>query len=63
MDGWDKAPRMVDLTLWTKYTPPDNYEFEIKKCRGKGELVGSTFPSMPFEEIMMVLVPEVSTWE
>ena len=62
MQGFDKAPRMVDLNLWTKYTAPDTFELIVKKCRGKGEMVGSEWPAMPFTELMSVLVPEVEDW-
>lgn len=63
MAGFDKAPDLVAINLWTKFTPPDQFELTIKKCRDHAEWVGQTLPAMPFSELMGMLIPEVSNWE
>jgi len=62
MQGYDKAPELVAMSLWTGFTPPDSFTLEVKKCRGHAEWVGQTLPSAPFEELMAMLVPEVDSW-
>jgi len=67
MQGYDKSPELVALSLWLKMTPTaggaPNFEVTIKKCRDNATFVGQTFPSMPFEELMGMLVPGVESWE
>ena len=63
MQGFDKAPILVACNLWTKFTPPDNFEVQVKKCRDRPEYVGQTFPAMPFVELMAMLIPDVESWE
>jgi len=62
MQGFDKAPFLVTSNLWTKFIPPNTYELTVKKCRDNAELVGSTFPALPFEELMAIMVPGVEKW-
>lgn len=69
MQGFDKAPFLVTANLWTKFTPSPNYgeiptfELIVKKCRDNPQYVGSTFPAMPFNELMGILIPSVENWE
>jgi len=63
MQGFDKAPFLVALNLWLKFTPPDNFEITVKKCRDNPQFVGETFPSMPFHDFMGVLIPSVENWD
>ena len=69
MQGFDKAPFLVGASLWTKYTPSPrpgelgNFEMTVKKCRDNAAMVGSVFPTMPFQELMGILVPGVESWE
>lgn len=71
MQGFDKAPFLVTLSLWTKFIPPPtgeavtdgNFELTVKKCRDRAEYVGQTFPALPFPELMGVLIPDVQSWE
>ena len=70
MQGYDKSPELVALSLWLKMTPAPQgsesgpaFEVTIKKCRDNATFVGQTFPSMPFVELMGMLVPEVESWE
>lgn len=62
MQGFDKAPFLVTASLWTKFTPPSNFELTVKKCRDRAQYVGETYPAMPFEELMGILVPDVENW-
>jgi hypothetical protein len=62
MQGFDKAPFLVTANLWTQFTEPDTFEVRVKKCRDRPEYVGQTFPAMPFEELMAILIPTVSDW-
>ena len=64
MEGFDKAPRLVAVNLWTKFTPGDEplFEVEVKKNRDRPEFVGQTLPALPFEELMGMLIPEVEEW-
>ena len=70
MQGFDKAPFLVDVSLWTRMTPAPpgaedrlpNFEVVVKKCRDNVEAVGSVLPAMPFEELMGVLIPSVEAW-
>ena len=70
MQGYDKAPELVAINLWTKMTPAPvgtedrtpTFEFVIKKCRDNVEFVGSTLPALPFEELMAMLIPGVEKW-
>ena len=63
MQGFDKAPFLVTANLWTKFTPPDNFELTVKKCRDNPSVVGETMTSIPFGELMSVLIPSVDSWE
>lgn len=63
LHGFDKAPFLVTLNLWTKFTPPSTFEIEVRKCRDNPEFVGQTFPAMPFPELMAMLIPSVENWE
>ena len=65
MQGFDKAPELVALNLWSKFTPPDNWEFQVKKCRDVPSFVGATIPMLPFVDLMGMLIPGVDaeTWE
>lgn len=63
MQGFDKSPFLVTANLWTKFAPPDSFELQVKKCRDNPQFVGSTFPSMPFPELMAILIPSVEVWE
>lgn len=69
MQGFDKAPFLVAANLWTKYTPSKTqgelgtFEITVKKCRDNAAMVGSTFPAMPFNELMGILIPSVESWE
>lgn len=65
MQGFDKAPYLVTLNLWTKFTAPDNWEIVVKKCRDNPSMVGSVLPAMPFIDMMGVLVPgvEAAEWD
>jgi hypothetical protein len=70
MQGFDKAPFLVTASLWTKMTPAaqgvedrtPTFEMLVKKCRDRVEYVGETFPALPFEELMGVLIPDVEDW-
>lgn len=65
MQGFDKAPFLVTLNLWTKFTAPDQWELVVKKCRDNPEAVGTVFPAMNFVDLMGILVPAVAAedWE
>lgn len=69
MKGFDwkdiNIPQLVALNLWTKFTPPGQYEMVVKKCRDNAPMVGLTVPAQPFVELMQMLVPGVSSerWE
>lgn len=63
MQGFDKAPFLVTASLWTKFTPPDNFEMTVKKCRDNPNMVGTVLPAVPFEETMAMLIPSVERWE
>jgi hypothetical protein len=67
MQGFDKAPELVALSLWAKMTPVSgdvpNFEVTVKKCRDRAEFVGQTFPALPWDELMGVLIPEVVKWD
>ena len=67
MQGFDKAPFLVTSTIWTKQTGvvdgKPQFELEVRKCRDNAGLVGRSFPSMPFEDTMAMLVPSVETWD
>jgi hypothetical protein len=68
MQGYDKAPELVAINLWTKLTPNatpgelPTFEFIVKKCRDNAEFVGAVLPMLPFEELMAMLVPSVEKW-
>jgi hypothetical protein len=62
MAGFDKAPDLVALSVWTKFTPPDGFELLVKKNRDHPNWVGQTVPALPFVELMSMLVPEVESW-
>jgi hypothetical protein len=68
--GFDKAPELVALSLWTKFTPKvgegePSWELVVKKCRDNPAAVGLTLPALGFVDLMGVLVPSVSAeaWE
>lgn len=65
MQGFGKAPELVDIDLWLHTNDANEFEIEVRKCRGpKGaEWVGQRIPNMPFVELMSMLVPEVENWE
>lgn len=64
MQGYDKSPELVALSLWTKFTSGDTgFELTVKKCRDNPDYVGQTIPAMPFEETMAMLIPSVDKWE
>ena len=65
MQGYDKSPELVALSLWTKFTPGGDGGFElmVKKCRDNPDYVGTTIPAMPFDEVMAMLIPSVAAWE
>lgn len=68
MQGFDKAPLLVGMSLWTRFTPKSGdkaptFELEVKKCRDNPEFVGDVFPASPFEEVMGLMIPEVESWE
>lgn len=63
MQGFDKAPYLVALNLWTKFTPPDNWEIVVKKCRDNPAMVGNVLPAMSFVDMMGLLVPAVEAGE
>jgi len=63
MEGFDKAPRLVAVNLWTEFKPPDDFQLKIKKNRDHAEFVGETLPALPFTELMGMLVPEVEKWD
>jgi hypothetical protein len=63
MQGFDKSPFLVTASLWTKFTPPDKFELSVRKCRDNPQFVGETFDSMPFTELMSMLIPTVENWE
>jgi len=68
MQGFDKAPELVALNLWTKMTPnpepgaPPTFELQVKKCRDQVDYVGVTLPMLPWEELMAMLIPGVEKW-
>lgn len=69
MSGFDKAPFLVTANLWTKFTPAatpggkPKWELTIKKCRDHAEWVGQTVETVPFADLMAMLIPEVESWE
>jgi len=63
MQGFDKAPFLVSLNMWTHFTPPNTFQVEIRKCRDKHEMVGQFLPAMPWNELMAMLIPGVESWE
>lgn len=63
MSGFDKAPFLVTLNLWTRFTPPSLFEVEVKKCRDDPTQVGQVLPALPFPELMALLNIGVENWE
>lgn len=69
MEGFDKAPRLVAVNLWTVFEEGNPmtgdgpvFSLKIKKNRDHPEFVGQTLPALPFEEMMSLLIPEVEAW-
>lgn len=69
MQGYDKSPELVALSLWTKFgkdeTGNPSWEFVVKKCRDVPAFTGAVLPALPFVELMGMLVPTVepAAWE
>ncbi len=66
VQGFDKSPELVNVSLWTTFDPEDKkhpFKLTIKKNRDHAEWVGKTLPSMPFKEMMGMLIPEVESWD
>lgn len=61
MQGFDKCPELVAVSLWTEFSPGADVPFKltVKKNRDHVEWVGKTLPSMPFADMMGMLIPEV----
>jgi hypothetical protein len=66
MQGNDKTPYLVTMNLWTKFTPAVTkegseadpvWELVVKKCRDNPGAVGTTWPALPFVELMSFLIP------
>jgi hypothetical protein len=68
MQGFDKAPELVAINLWTKMTlsstPGDlpTFELQVKKCRDNAEFVGMTIEALPWDDVMAMLIPSVEKW-
>lgn len=60
MQGFDKAPYLVTANLWTKFTPPDNWEMVVRKCRDNPAMTGAVLPALPFVDLMGILIPTVT---
>ena len=63
MQGFDKCPELVAVSLWTKFAPPNCFELTVRKCRDNPEMVGETLAALPFPELMGILIPSVESWE
>ncbi len=67
MQGYDKTPELVAVSLWTHFDPENKalpFKLTVRKNRtpGGAAFVGQTYPSMPFVDMMGVLIPGVD-WE
>jgi AAA domain-containing protein len=65
VQGFEKAPFLVTANLWTKFTPPGDWQLTVKKCRDNPAVVGVTIPATSWAEVMSVLIPSVpaESWE
>jgi hypothetical protein len=62
--GFTKSPFLVSMNLWLhRDKKTQEFQIEIKKCRDNASFVGQKLPSMPFHDLMAMLVPEVSDWD
>jgi hypothetical protein len=64
MQGFDKAPELVAVSLWTRQEG-DQFILTVKKCRAPNgsSWVGQDIESVPFDDVMAALIPEVEKWD